>query len=193
VNIKNIVYTALVAGFAMSNAQICAQLPRDPKEALRELGHTPGMKAKEEKEKAKKATDKELSIVNEKVIILSEKLNQAKKQQDNDQIALNDCYTKQENELKNLYFFQRFFQPCKTDCSALAINFCGHPVDKKYWTNNPYAKDLGDSHEARIQAQRQYEKVFFDYEYFKSQNSQCNNVDCFNSLLEKLQKWNQEN
>jgi len=192
VNIKNIVYTALVAGFAMSNAQICAQLPRDPKEALRELGHTPGMKAKEEKEKAKQATDKELSIVYEKKIILAEKLNQAKKQEDKDQIALNNCYAEQENELKKLYFFQRFFQSCKTDCSALAINYCGYPVDKEYWTD-PYAKNHGGSHEAHIQAQRQHGKAFFAYEYFKSQNSQCNNVDCFNSLLDELQKWNQEN
>jgi hypothetical protein len=191
-NIKTIVYTALLAGFAMGSAQIYAQLPRDPQEVLRELGHTPGMKAKEEKEKAKQATNKELSIVNEKVIILAEELNQAKKQQNNDQIALNDCYAEEENELKKLYFFQRFFQPCKTDCSALAINYCGYPVDKEYWTD-PYAKDLGGSYNEYIQAKRQYDKAFFDYDYFKSQNSKCNTVDCFNSLLEKLQKWNQEN
>jgi hypothetical protein len=150
------------------------------------------MKAKEEKEKAKEATDKELSIVNEKVIILAKKLNQARKQQDKNQIALNDCYAEQENEEKKLYFFQRFFQPCKTDCSALAINYCGYPVDKEYWTD-PYAKDLGGSYNEYIQAKRQYDKAFFDYDYFKSQNSKCNTVDCFNSLLEKLQKWNQEN
>jgi len=181
VNIKNIAYTALLAGFFVSGPQINAFIPRDPQEALRELGRTPGMQTRE-------AIEKELSIIDAKQKNLKNALDQAREQHDKDQVALNNCYDQYDKEAKKLYPFQH----CKTDCSALAINYCGHSVDNKYWSN-PYPKDIGGSYGEHIQAQKKHSKASADYENFKKQNSACRNIDCFNNLLKELQKWNQEN